>query len=115
MWFCGFTTLIDFQKAFDTVEWSFLFDTLKVFNFRENFIKLIKMLYNNILSCVSNNGYLSNYSTLSRGIQQGCPISALLVAEILAVNLSADSSRRGIEIYGQEFKISQLADDTTMF
>ena len=64
----GFITLVDFQKAFDTVEWSFLFDTLKVFNFGENFIKWIKLLYNNIFSCVSNNGYLSNYFTLSRGI-----------------------------------------------
>ena len=114
----GFITLVDFQKAFDTVEWNFLFDTLKVFNFGENFIKWIKLLYNNILSCVSNNGYLSNYFTLSRGIRQGCPISAflfILVAEILAVNLRADATIEGIKISGQEFKISQLADDTTMF
>ena len=89
-----------------------------MFNFEENFIKWIKLLYNNIFSCVSNNGYLSNYFTLSRGIRQGCPISALLfilVAEILAVKLRADSRIHGIEISGQEFKISQLADDTTMF
>ena len=89
-----------------------------MFNFGENFIKWIKLLYNNIFSCVSNNGYLSNYFTLSRGIRQGCPISALLfilVAEILAVKLRADSRIHGIEISGQEFKISQLADDTTMF
>ena len=89
---------------------------MKVFNFVENFIKWIKLLNNNTLLCVSSNGYLSNYFTLSRGIQQGCPISVFLftlIAEILAVNLRAYSSIRGIEISGQEFKISQIADDTT--
>ena len=27
--------LVDFEKAFDTIEWSFLIETLKAFNFGE--------------------------------------------------------------------------------
>ena len=114
----GFLSLIDFEKAFDTVEWPFLFKTLKSFNFWDNFITWIKLLYTDIFSCVSNNGYLSNYFSLSRGIRQGCPISALLfiiVAEILAINIRIDSKIKGIQVLDQTFKICQLADDTALF
>ena len=88
-----------------------------MFNFGENFIKWIKLSYNN-LSYVSKNGYLSNYFALSKGIRQGCPASAFLFisfAENLAVNLIVETSICGIEISVHKFKISQLADDTTMF
>ena len=114
----GIFALVDFKKAFDTVEWSFLFNALVKFNFVENFIKWIKLLYTNISSCVSNNGYISNFFTLSRGIRQGCPISAvlfILVAEILAINIRCDINIKGITVDGKAFKIGQLADDTTLF
>ena len=79
----GTLALINFQKAFDTVEWPYLFQTLKRFNFGECFISWICLLYTNISSCVSNNGYISNYFTLTRGIRD----LFILVAEILAINI----------------------------
>ena len=63
----GFIFLVDFEKAFDSVEWSLLIRTLQGFNFGNNFIEWVKILYTNILSCVGNNGYYSNYFKLSRG------------------------------------------------
>ena len=75
--FPGYIVLVDFQKAFDTIEWSFLIECLKSYNFGSNFIKWIKIFYNNIQSCVGNNGFYSGYFNLT-GIKQGCPISALL-------------------------------------
>ena len=114
----GVLTLIDFEKAFDTIEWSFLLDTLKAFNFGETFINWIKLLYSNIVSCVSNNGSISQYFSLGRGIRQGCPISALLfilVAEIIAINIRSNEHIQGIKINEEIFKIVQLADDTTLF
>ena len=47
----GLLLLIDFQKAFDSVEWSFLYESLKMFNFGENFLRWVKTFYNNIQSC----------------------------------------------------------------
>ena len=114
----GKLTFVDFENAFDTLQWSFLFDTLNKFNFGENFIKWIKLLYVNVLSCISNNGHISKYVTLSRGIRQGCPISALLfilVAEFLAINIRTDTNIKGITINGSAFKIGQLGDHTTLF
>ena len=82
----AYITQIDFEKAFDSVEWEFLFEALKILNFGENFIAWIKTLYTNITACAGNNGNYSEYLKLSRSIRQGCPISALLfllVVEIL--------------------------------
>ena len=64
------------------VEWDFLFAALKQFNLDPTFITWIKLLYTNIFSCTTNNGYLSKRFPLSRGIRQGCPISALLFCQL---------------------------------
>ena len=114
----GFIILVDFEKAFDSVEWPFLFRTLKSFNFGPSFLKWIEILYNKIESCVSNNGYFSKYFELSRGIRQGCPISALLfilVVEVMAIKIRHDEKVCGIKFRNIEYKICQLADDTTIF
>ena len=42
----GLMVFLDFEKAFDTVYWKFLFKTLKTFHFGDRFIKWIKTLYN---------------------------------------------------------------------
>ena len=60
----GYIALIDFQKAFNSIEWGFMFKCLLHFNFGENFIRWIKLLYTDISSCVGNNGFYSNYFKL---------------------------------------------------
>ena len=52
----AYITQIDFEKAFDSVKWEFLFDTLKTLNFGKNCIRWIKTLYTNITACAGNNG-----------------------------------------------------------
>ena len=64
----GLLILIDFQKAFDTLEWDFLFKCLQCFNFGQDFIHWVKVFYQNIRSCVINNGTVSDYFNLERGI-----------------------------------------------
>ena len=110
--------LIDFEKAFDTISWNFLYKTLEFYNFGENFISWIKLLYTNIFSKVTNNGYFSNNFSIYRGIRQGDPISALLflpVAEVMATVIRNNRRIRGIKIGSKEFKLCQLADDTSIF
>ena len=81
----GVLLFLDFEKAFDSVEWNFLFNVLQKFNFGESFISWMKILYNNSIFKIKNNGWLSKPCSMSSGIRQGCPISAILyifVAEI---------------------------------
>ena len=52
---------MDFQKAFDSVEWSFLIKCLEEFNFGPDFIRLVGVFYKDIKSCIINNGLTSNF------------------------------------------------------
>ena len=119
----GLILFLDFEKAFDTVEWPFMFKTLQAFNFGENFINWIKTLYQKPSSIVKNNGYLSEPIRMERGIRQGCAISAMifiLVVEMLALKLKQNKNISGISIsrsngliHGHLF--SQYADDIVIF
>jgi hypothetical protein len=114
----GILAFIDFEKAFDTVRWPFLYNCLKAMNFGEHFIHCIKTLYLDIESCISNNGHLSDFFSPSRGIRQGCPISSnlfVIIVEFLAKAIRLDPKVKGIFINNTEFKISQFADDTCLF
>ena len=111
-------SLIDFEKAFDSINWSFLLKSLQTFNFRNSLISWVKTLYTDIESCVTNNGKSSIFFKLERGIRQGCCLSALLfiiVAELLAISIRTNKLIHGVKIQQDEFKICQLADDTTLF
>ena len=55
----GILLSVDFEKAFDTVEWNFMYECLRKFNFGENFIKWIEVLYTDPIMVVKNNGYFT--------------------------------------------------------
>ena len=50
-----YITHVDFEKEFYSIEWPFLLETLKKFNFGEQFISWIKIIYNHSSACVGNN------------------------------------------------------------
>ena len=56
--------LIDFEKAFDTVEWSFIEKTLQFYGFGPSLQKWIKAFYCDISSAVTNNGHVSEFFSL---------------------------------------------------
>ena len=112
----GLLLFLDFEKAFDTVEWPFIWKTLDSFNFGPSITNWIMLCYQNIESCVLNNGWASNFFALERGVRQGCPLSPyifLLCVEILAERIRTNKDIEGIFIKGNEIKVSQYADDTT--
>jgi hypothetical protein len=114
----GLITLLDFEKAFDTVNWHFLQNTLKAFNFGNTFRRWINIIYADITSCCLNNGNATTFFEISRGVRQGCPASGLLfilVVETMANSLRSDSKISGIQVDDKCIKISQLADDTSLF
>ena len=58
------------------------------------------MLYKQPKNSIINNGWVSSSFDISRGIRQGCPISALLyiiAAEIMAENIRNNNNIRGIK------------------
>ena len=113
----GLLLFIDFEKAFDTLEWSFIEKTLKYYNLGDSLILWIKFFYTDISSSVQNNGWSSDFFNLSTGARQGCPLSPylfILCAEILGAAVRRDKLIRCIQISDNECKINQYADDTTL-
>ena len=51
----------DFEKAFDFVEHSFIFATLKSFGFGAQFIQWIRTIFNSTESCVINNCHSTGF------------------------------------------------------
>ena len=69
----GIVMQLDFEKAFDSMEWNFLFEMLKKLNLGETFIRFVRCCYKDIYSCINNNGFTTNWFKLGRGVRQGCP------------------------------------------
>ncbi len=110
--------LLDFRKAFDTIEHNFIFYSLEKFDFGSTFIYFIKMLYKDINSSISLSFGTSQRFNTSRGIRQGCPISPLLfilAVEMLAILIDKNSNFDKLNVFGRQIGISQLADDTLFF
>ena len=113
----GMLLFIDFEKAFDTLEWKFLEKTLRFYNFGDSLITWIKLLYTDISSSIQNDGWSSEFFQLNRGVRQGCPLSPylfILCVEILGNAIRNSDQIKGICVLDSECKISQYADDTTL-
>ena len=106
----GLMIFIDFEKAFDSEEWDFLYKCLESFNFGPDFLKWVKTFYKNMQSCTINNGTASNYFVLERGVRQGDPPSPYLfiaVVETLAIAIRQNKDIKGISIENEETKLLQ--------
>lgn len=111
----GLLLLIDFEKAFDSLDWSYINKVLNMYNFGETFIKWFNIVYKEPQSCVINNGNYSKFFNLGRGCRQGDPWSPyifILSIEPLAQCIKHNQGITGIKIGNTEIKIGQYADDT---
>ena len=91
---------------------------LQKYGFCKSFQKWIVTLYSEIESYVSNNGRMSSFFKLSKGVRQCCPISALLfllVVEIIAIILQYSEELTGVIVGQKEIHLCVFVDDMTMF
>ena len=75
-------------------------------------------MYSNPRCKIVNNGYISVLNFLSRGVKQGCPLSAYLffiAIEMLAVKIRSNNNIKGLEIRCLKTKVSLYADDSCSF
>ena len=114
----GILIAIDFEKAFDTLNFNFLVRTLHKSNFGLSFIQWIRVLYKNASSAVMNDGYTTGPFSLGRGVRQGdllSPYLFIIALEILALRIRSDNQIQGLKIGQETVKLSSFADDMTCF
>ena len=102
---------MDFRKAFDTVSRDFLFRTLTSFGFGPSFLQWIYTFYNNISSCVINNGFSTQPFPVERGVRQEDPLSAyllIIVLEILCTSIRNSKDICGIKVDNEADQVEPL-------
>ena len=109
---------IDLQKAFDSVDHSFLFKIMKKMGFAESFILWIKILYTDIESICLVNGHKTDPFKIKRGVRQGCPLSMILyivAQEPMYQAIKKTQPIESITLPCEQIKMLGYADDSTFF
>jgi hypothetical protein len=76
----GAMVFLDFEKAYDRISRSFIFDVLDRMGFGPNFIGAMRLLHQDTIARVMVNQHLSPLFDVTSGVKQGCPLAPLLFA-----------------------------------
>ncbi|GMJ00001.1 hypothetical protein HRI_003669300 [Hibiscus trionum] len=74
----GVAFKIDFQRAFDSIDWNFLLQVLKEMGFGKRWCSWIFKCISSATISVLVNGVPTPHFSLARGLRQGCSLSPLL-------------------------------------
>ncbi|GJX32886.1 putative RNA-directed DNA polymerase [Tanacetum coccineum] len=114
-----FLLKVDFEKAFDSIDWNFLDHTMMQMGFSQKWRTWIKGCLNSAYASVLVNGSPTKEFKIERGLRQGDPLSPFLfiiAIEALHVTLQEAKSKNifeGIKVGSNKVDISHLqyADD----
>ena len=113
---------IDIAKAFDSVHWPFLLNTLRAFDMPEQFIHWIELCVCTPSFSVQVNGELAGFFQSKRGLRQGCALSPYLFVvcmNVLSQMLDKAAERKEISYHPrcQNIQLTHLcfADDLLVF
>ena len=100
---------LDFEKAFDSLEWNFIKETLFFYNFGLCIMQWFTTHYHDITNFT--------FFGIKRGVRHGDPFSPysfILCLELLSAAIKFDPEIKGITITDTEYLLSHYADDSTV-
>ena len=122
-----YIAFLDFEKAFDRVNWVYRDLVMRKVGYPPSLIGMITSLYHHASVQINVNGQLTERITQGRGVRQGCPMSPFIFAlfvEPLGQLLREKQAEFGLmlprtlacnEDDDQYILGTQFADDTTLF
>ena len=116
----GLIVALNQEKAYNKICHDYLTHILKNYNLPDQFINMVKSLYENAKTVVVINGVISAPFRVARGVRQGDPLSCLLfnlAIELLGNMLRKSNTLQGFQIPGKEehLKVTLFTDDTTVY
>ncbi|GMG15426.1 unnamed protein product [Phytophthora fragariaefolia] len=114
--------LLDFKKAYDSLDRQYMIETLKKKGYPPKFVKAVSATHTGTTVRFLANGTKSRKIQVTSGIRQGCPLAPMLI--ILALDplyrrLDGFMGIRGVVIQSAagnfELRVSGYADDTAAF
>ena len=109
---------MDIEKAFDSLDHTFLISVLKKFDFGNSFVNWIETLISKQESCIINGGNTTRYFHIERGAHQGDPILAyifILALEVFLFLVRNNKDIKGLNIFDDLFLYTAYADDKIFF
>jgi hypothetical protein len=111
---------LDFEKAFNRIEWGFLFEALEKLGFGDTWIRWVKALYKGVSSAVKLNGETRPDFKLARSVRQGCPLAPylfILATNVLGYTLADPKNEvEGLSLpRGGLIKDQTFANDTALY
>ncbi len=113
---------LDAEKAFDRLDWNYMWAVLQCFGFGEHFVSMIKTLYHSPAASVITGNIISPSFPLQRGTRQGCPqgcpLSPLLFflsLEPLAQAIRKSEVSIKIHDHNHNHSISLYVDDIILY
>ena len=108
---------IDYQKAFDLVNRSFLWQKLIRDGCSIRMIKALQSMYNSVKACVRYNNKCSQFFDINAGVKQGDPLSPVLFKFFINDILESTSNENGDAMSINGFNLFMLlyADDAVLF
>lgn len=100
--------LLDFEKAYDRVNWTFLRTAMAKMGFHSKWISQVMSLNNNASASIIVNGEISKTFRLQRSVRQGCPLAPYLFL------LTVDVLGQMLQHPGCGVQGLQLPDNTTI-
>ena len=111
---------LDIEKAFNSVNWDFLYKLLYAYDFPEQYVQWIKLMHIGKELRIFNNGHSSSPVHVSNGLAQGCSMSPLffiICIEALARVIRGNDQIEGVSVENAEMgrrekKVGMVAYDT---
>jgi len=112
-----YTTFVDFQKAFDSIDRDVIWRLMQHYGFPQKFISIIQKLYEDASCQVIHNGKLSEPFTVQTGVRQGCLLSPTIFLIVIdwIMRQSTAGRKMGIQwTLSKHLEDLDFADDISL-